>query len=68
MFYRKNVFAWEQLLRIIAGLAMIGGGLLYLAGWPGYALAMSGAALAVTGIFGYCSACAMVGRKPVDRV
>ena len=68
MFYRKNVFAWEQLLRIIAGLAMIGGGLLYLAGWPGYALAMSGAALAVTGIFGYCPACAMVGRKPVDRV
>ena len=68
MFYRKNVFAWEQLLRIIAGLAMIGGGLLYLAGWPGYALAMSGVALAVTGIFGYCPACAMVGRKPVDRV
>ena len=53
---------------VLAGLAMIGGGLLYLAGWPGYALAMSGAALAVTGIFGYCPACAMVGRKPVDRV
>ena len=67
MFYRKNLFAWEQMLRVLAGLAMIGGGVIYLTGWPAYLVAASGAFLAVTGIFGYCPACAMVGRKPIDR-
>ena len=67
MLYRKNLFAWEQMLRIIAGVAMIGGGLIYLPGWPGYLVAASGGLLAVTGVFGWCPACAMVGRKPVDR-
>jgi len=67
MFYRKNLLAWEQMLRVLAGLAMIGGGLIYLTGWPAYLVAAGGAFLAVTGIFGYCPACAMVGRKPIDR-
>ena len=68
MFYRKNLFAWEQLLRIVVGLAMVGGGLIYLAGWPGWLVAVGGGMLAVTGVFGYCPACAMIGRKPVDRI
>ena len=68
MLYRKNLFAWEQILRIIAGAAMVGGGLIYLPGWPGYAVAASGIALAVTGVFGWCPACAMIGRKPVQKV
>jgi len=67
MFYRKNLLAWEQMLRVLAGFAMIGGGLIYLTGWPAYLVAAGGAFLAVTGIFGYCPACAMVGRKPIDR-
>ena len=67
MFYRKNLIAWEQMLRVLAGLALVGGGLIYLPGWPGYLLAASGAFLAITGVFGYCPACAMVGRKPIDR-
>ena len=68
MWYRKNLFAWEQWTRIVAGIAMIAGGLLYLPGWPGYAVAISGIALAVTGVFGWCPACAMIGRKPVEKV
>jgi len=68
MLYRKNVFAWEQVVRFIAGAAMIAGGLIYLPGWLGYAVAAGGIYTALTGIFGYCPACAMVGRKPIDKV
>jgi Protein of unknown function (DUF2892) len=67
MFYRKNVFAWEQAIRVLAGIAMIAGGLVYLPGWPGYAMAAGGLYTALTGVFGYCPACAMIGRKPIDR-
>lgn len=67
MFYRKNVFAWEQIVRLAAGAALIGGGLLYLAGWAGYAVAGVGLYVALTGVFGYCPACAMIGRKPIDK-
>ncbi|MEO6015133.1 MAG: DUF2892 domain-containing protein [Devosia sp.] len=66
MFYRKNLYSWEQIARIVAGAAMIGGGLYFLPGWQGWLVAASGLALAVTGVFGYCPACAMIGRKPVD--
>jgi Protein of unknown function (DUF2892) len=67
MFYRKNVFAWEQVVRFIAGIAMIAGGLIYLPGWPGYLVAASGLYTGLTGIFGFCPACAMIGRKPIDK-
>ena len=67
MLYRKNVFAWEQVVRLVAGAAMIAGGLWALPGWPGYLVAAAGLYTALTGIFGYCPACAMVGRKPIDE-
>jgi len=68
MFYRKNVFAWEQVVRLIAGAGMIGYGLLGLPGnWVGYSIAAAGLYTALTGIFGYCPACAMIGRKPIDK-
>jgi len=35
MRYRKNLFAWEQMARIVAGIAMIAGGLIYLLAGPG---------------------------------
>ena len=28
MFYRKNLFAWDLILRILVGVAMVGGGLI----------------------------------------
>ena len=67
MFYRKNVWAWEQIVRLATGVMMIGGGLIFLAGWLAYAVAAMGLYLALTGVFGYCPACAMIGRKPVDK-
>ncbi|WP_337459817.1 YgaP family membrane protein [Variovorax sp. CF313] len=67
MVYVKNVPGWERALRIVMGLA----GLLFAAmswGTAGFGLAaiagLTGATLALTGLFGFCPMCAMVGRKP----
>ncbi len=63
MLYRKNIYAWEQWSRVIVGAAAAIGGLLLL-GWPwNLVVAASGIGLAVTGLFGWCPACAMVGRR-----
>ena len=67
MFYRKNIFAWEQIARLLIGAAMTVGGPIALSGLLGYAIAATGLFLVVTGLFGYCPACAMVGRKPIDK-
>jgi hypothetical protein len=66
MFYRKNVFAWEQIARLVIGAATIGGSFYYLGGWPAWLVAATGLYLMLTGIFGFCPACAMIGRKPID--
>jgi len=62
MLYRKNIFQWEQGLRIVAGLGLA---VLVLAldlapAWPWLA---GGGVLVVTGLFGFCPACYMVGRR-----
>lgn len=64
MFYVKNVPTWERVLRIVMGLMGLG----YAAmNWNGSGLAIGlglmGAMLAMTGLFGFCPMCAMVGRK-----
>ncbi|MCB8822825.1 YgaP family membrane protein [Microvirga rosea] len=68
MIYRKNLYSWEQVLRVIVGLAAAAGGIWM---WPGsvvgYAVAACGVMFAVTGIFGFCPACAMIGRRPVEQ-
>jgi len=60
--YRKNVFKWEQGLRILAGATAA------IVPWPlGLELPLlwsaSGIFLTGTGVFGFCPACYMVGRK-----
>jgi hypothetical protein len=67
MLYRKNVYAWEQIVRFIAGGAMIAGGLYVLSGWPAWLVAGAGLYTALTGVFGYCPACGMIGRKPIGK-
>jgi hypothetical protein len=67
MLYVKNLPGWERALRIVMGLA----GLVFAAmNWGSVNLAVGvglmGAVLAVTGLFGFCPMCAMVGRK-LDR-
>lgn len=64
MFYRKNLPGWERAMRVVLGVAMIAGGLLTLPGMPvGYLVAGAGAVAIVTGFFGFCPMCAMVGRR-----
>jgi Protein of unknown function (DUF2892) len=63
MFYVKNVPNWERILRIVMGLMALG----YAAMSWGSPLAVGagvmGAVLSMTGLFGFCPMCAMVGRK-----
>ena len=63
MFYVKNVPTWERVLRVIAGLAAALWGVLALGGLWGGVLALSAAGIMLSGLFGFCPACAMVGRK-----
>jgi hypothetical protein len=63
MFYVKNVPGWERVLRVLAGAGALAGGVVLLGGWPGWAVGASGAGLVLSGLFGWCPACAMVGRR-----
>lgn len=64
MFYTKNLPGWERALRVLAGLLMLGCGLLGLQGlWIGYLVAAAGVATGLTGFVGFCPMCAMVGRR-----
>jgi len=67
MLYRKNVGSKEGWVRVLLGALIVAGSLMQLGTTPlGLALAASGVFTALTGLFGYCPACAMVGRKPLD--
>ena len=68
MFYRKNLYTWESMLRIVAGLGLAfycvfaaSGSLL------NYVIAASGVAFAVTGLVGWCPLCALVGRRIKEK-
>lgn len=64
MFYRKNLPGWERAMRTIAGVAIIAFGLFGMPGtMAGYLIAGAGAVAILTGSFGFCPMCAMVGRK-----
>lgn len=63
MFYVKNVPGWERVVRIIVGLAVVAWSLIALGGVWGAVIAASAAGIVGSGIFGFCPACAMVGRR-----
>ena len=64
MFYRKNIYTWEQGLRIFASLAVIAYTTLAMPGGAlSYAIIAGGIGFALTGVFGFCPMCAMVGRR-----
>lgn len=67
MFYRKNIYRWEQWSRVVLGIGMAAWGVLVAGDLLGYGVAVAGAGLAVTGIIGWCPACAMIGRRVKDR-
>ncbi len=64
MFYLKNLRTWESVVRVIAGAGMMAAGALLLPGGAlGWAVGFTGATFVLTGLFGWCPMCAMVGRK-----
>jgi hypothetical protein len=64
MLYRKNVGSKESLARALGGALIVAGSLTQIGTTPlGLVLAASGVFTALTGLFGFCPACAMAGRK-----
>jgi hypothetical protein len=62
MLYRKNLFAWEQALRVLAGAS------LSVAPWVldlpyGWYWVAAGVGFALSGVFGFCPACYAIGRR-----
>lgn len=68
MFYFKNLPGWERLLRIGLGIALV----IYLLArgvsepWSWVAVAVI-AILVLTGLIGFCPACALAGRRLTKR-
>jgi len=68
MFYRKNVGPKERAVRAAAGISMVAGSLFLFGTAPlGLGLAAGGACFALTGLVGFCPACALAGRRPLER-
>ena len=63
MLYVKNLPLWERSLRIGAGIVLAAYALLSMGGVIGWIVLAGGIGLALTGIFGFCPACALVGRR-----
>ncbi len=63
MLYVKNVPVWERVLRVLAGVAGGAAAVWAVPGTAGIVLGASAAGLALSGLFGFCPACAMVGRR-----
>jgi len=63
MVYVKNVPNGERVLRILLGAGAAGAGVVMVGGMAGWLIAASAGGLVLSGLFGFCPACAMVGRK-----
>lgn len=64
MFFKKNLPLWERTARFVVAIAMVAYGLFEFQGLLlGYVIAGAGVFTAFTALFGFCPACAMVGRK-----
>ena len=64
MFYRKNIYTWEQGLRFVASLALVAYAALVMpSNTLSYVLIAGGVGFGLTGVFGFCPMCAMVGRR-----
>ncbi|MES2933989.1 MAG: DUF2892 domain-containing protein [Pseudomonadota bacterium] len=66
MLYVKNVPGFERVLRVAAGIAAAVLAMLFLAAPLSWMAAASAIGISLTGLFGFCPACAMVGRRLKD--
>jgi len=65
--YVKNVPGWERAVRIIVALAVAAGGLAVVPAPWNWVLVAAGIGLGLSGVFGFCPACALVGRRLQQR-
>ena len=63
MVYLKNVSTAERALRVVLGAAVAGAGVVMVGGAAGWLIAASATGLVLTGLVGFCPACALFGRK-----
>ena len=64
MLYVKNVPGWERAVRVAMGVGRLAASVLYFGATPtGWGVGAMGAIAAMSGLLGFCPACAMVGRK-----
>ena len=67
MSYRKNMGSKEGWARVIVGALLVACSLTQIGLTPLWlVLAASGMFTALTGMFGFCPACAMAGRKSLE--
>jgi hypothetical protein len=66
MIYRKNLPGWERLMRLGAALGFGLCAWLFREGTLGLIFAAGAAMTVLTSAFGFCPACAMVGRRIPD--
>lgn len=67
MLYLKNLPAWERLLRNAVGLALVAYALLGTTGPWTWVLVVAAVILILTGVVGFCPACALAGRRLAKR-
>lgn len=67
MLYVKNLPPWERSLRIGLGTATAAYAVLNIGGVWGWAM-VAGVHAALTGVFGFCLACALAGRCLAKRI
>jgi len=63
MFYIKNVPVWERTVRVLLSIAVGVWGYQAFPGALGIGIVVSAVFFSLTGFFGFCPACAMVGRR-----
>jgi hypothetical protein len=67
MLYRKNMGSKESWARVLGGALIVACSLTQIGLTPLWlVLAASGMFTALTGLFGFCPACAMAGRKSLE--
>jgi hypothetical protein len=60
--YRKNIHRWEQWGRLVVGIALLVAAIVVEPTLGRLAMAATGIVLVVTGVVGWCPACATFGR------
>jgi hypothetical protein len=67
MLYVKNVPGWERAAGVAMGAGLLAASVLHVGPKPvGWGVGAIGAMAAMSGLLGFCPACAMVGRR-LDR-